>query len=285
MEPKLKNFGLSLAMASTVALVGGCATARPTSLDRARTSLLQVQQNPEVVTYAPGQLREAQMMMAEADHEWDRSGNAAEVSHLSYLTEQEAGIALAVARQKAAEAEAERLREERDRVRLSARTYEAELARERAEQARLDAQSASARALLLEQQLAVLQARDTERGLVMTLQEGVLFEYDRAELKPGAMRNLSPLIAFLKDYPIRTLLIEGYTDNIGSDSYNLDLSQRRAMAVRDFLVMNGISADRIIARGYGESYPVTSNTNEAGRQQNRRVEIVISHEGQHLAER
>lgn len=285
MEQKLKKISLSLFISGTVALAGGCAATRPTSLDRARTSLLQAQQDPEVVTYAPGQLREAQMMMTKAEQEWDHTSNHAEVSHLAYLTEQEAGIAVAVARQKAAEAEADHLQEERERVRLSARAYEAELAREQAERAHLDAQSAAARAQQLEQELAVLKARDTERGLVMTLQEGVLFEYDRADLKPGAMRNLYPLITFLKDYPDRTLAIEGYTDSTGSDSYNLDLSQRRAAAVRDFLIMNGISADRIVARGFGEAYPVTSNGTEAGRQQNRRVEVIISHDGQHIAER
>ena len=137
----------------------------------------------------------------------------------------------------------------------------------------------------MEQELAALKAQDTERGLVMTLQEGVLFEYDKADLKPGAMHSLEPLMTFLREHPDRTLLIEGHTDSTGSDSYNLELSQRRAEAVRNFLSSNGISVDRILARGYGESYPVTTNTTEAGRQQNRRVEVVISHEGQRVAER
>jgi len=80
-------------------------------------------------------------------------------------------------------------------------------------------------------------------------------------------------------------VIEGHTDSTGSDSYNQELSQRRAEAVRNFLVSNGITGDRIVARGYGESYPVTVNTTEAGRQQNRRVEVVIAHEGQRVVER
>jgi outer membrane protein OmpA-like peptidoglycan-associated protein len=119
----------------------------------------------------------------------------------------------------------------------------------------------------------------------MTLEENVLFEYNRADLKPGAMRNLYPLVTFLKDHPTRTLIIEGHTDSTGSDSYNLDLSHRRAAVVRDFLILNGISSDRVMARGYGEAYPVVANDTAAGRLQNRRVEVVISHEGQRVAER
>jgi outer membrane protein OmpA-like peptidoglycan-associated protein len=216
--------------------------------------------------------------MAQAERVWDSEGDREETSHLAYLTEQKAGVAVAVARQKAAEDEAERLRAQREDIRVSARTREAELARSQAE-------AATTRAQVLEQKLAALKAQDTERGLVMTLQEGVLFEYDKADLKPGAMRSLEPLVTFLQEHPDRTLIIEGHTDSTGSDSYNLELSQRRAEAVRNFLASQGIGADRVLARGYGESFPVTTNTTEAGRQQNRRVEVVIAHEGQRVVER
>jgi outer membrane protein OmpA-like peptidoglycan-associated protein len=129
----------------------------------------------------------------------------------------------------------------------------------------------------LEQELAALkaQARETERGPVLTLGD-VLFEFNRADLKSGAMQKLYPLVAFLQENPTRSVVIEGHTDNIGSDSYNFELSQRRAEAVRAFLLQNGIRAERITAQGRGESYPVAANDTEAGRQQNRRVEIVIS---------
>jgi outer membrane protein OmpA-like peptidoglycan-associated protein len=129
----------------------------------------------------------------------------------------------------------------------------------------------------LEQELAALkaQARETERGPVLTLGD-VLFEFNRADLKSGAMQKLYPLVAFLQENPTRSVVIEGHTDNIGSDSYNFELSQRRAEAVRAFLLQNGIRAERITAQGRGESYPVAANDTEAGRQQNRRVGIVIS---------
>jgi len=263
---------------SLAALVTGCAGARPASLDRARSSLTQAQQDPAVVRYAPAQLSEAQATMTQAENVWDSEGDREEASHLAYVAEQKARIAVSAAQEKAAEDETQRLRTQREDIRVSARTREAELAHAQAE-------AATTRAQVLEQELAALKAKDTERGLVMTLQEGVLFEYNKADLKPGAMRSLEPLTTFLREHPDRTLVIEGHTDSTGTDSYNLELSQRRADAVRNFLISQGISADRVLARGYGESYPVTTNTTEAGRQQNRRVEVVIAHQGQRVAER
>lgn len=280
-----KHIVLSITSISIVALVAGCAGQRPASLDRASSSLMQAQQDPLVPQYASAQLSEAQATMTQAERVWNSEGDREETSHLAYLVEQKSGIAVAVAQQKGAEDEAQRLYAQRDDIRLSARVRETEFARARAEAATDQAVAATARSQALEQELADLKAKETERGLVMTLQEGVLFEYNRAELKPGAMRNLEPLMTFLREHPDRALLIEGYTDSTGSDSYNLELSQRRAEAVRSFLVSNGMSADRVVARGYGESYPVTTNGTEAGRQQNRRVEIVIAHEGQRITER
>ncbi|HXG17764.1 MAG TPA: OmpA family protein [Methylomirabilota bacterium] len=110
----------------------------------------------------------------------------------------------------------------------------------------------------------------------MTL-ESTFFDYNSSALKPGAMNKLSPLITFLREHPERNVTIEGYTDSLGSESYNLDLSQRRAETVRDFLIKNGVSPAQVTARGYGENFPVASNNTEAGRQQNRRVEIIVSH--------
>jgi len=273
-------------------LISGCAPRNNLALERARASYLQAQQNPQIVTHAPAALNDAKVALNRAEETWESTHDQEEVAHLSYVTEQKVEVARATAQEKIAEAEAQQLASERERVLLEARTREAERARLSAQEAAARAREATdlavgatARATLLEQELAELKARETERGVVMTLQEDVLFEYDKADLKPGAMRNLYPLVTFLRNHPTRTLLIEGHTDSTGSDSYNADLSRRRAEAVRYFLVQNGISPERIVAQGYGEAYPVTSNDNEAGRQQNRRVEIVISHEGQRVAER
>jgi outer membrane protein OmpA-like peptidoglycan-associated protein len=109
---------------------------------------------------------------------------------------------------------------------------------------------------------------------VITLGD-LLFETDRAELRAGTANNLDKLAAFLNRYPDRNVIIEGYTDNIGSDDYNFDLSQRRAESVRGYLMSQGIATDRMSASGKGEGSPVASNSDATGRQMNRRVEILI----------
>ena len=170
---------------------------------------------------------------------------------------------------------------ERERMEALARKQEAEEARQRAEEAQRQAKLASAQARELEQKLAELNAKveETERGLVLTLGD-VLFEFDKDDLKPGARRNLAVLVRFLEENRGRPVTVEGHTDSVGSESYNRELSQRRAEAVRNFLVQNGIRPERVSARGLGEAYPVASNDTNVGRQQNRRVEIIISKDGQ-----
>jgi len=135
----------------------------------------------------------------------------------------------------------------------------------------------------LEQELAELKAQETERGLVYTLDD-VLFEFNEVELKAEALRKLYPLVTFLKEHPKRDLFIEGHTDGIGSEAYNLQLSQQRAVAVGEFLVSNDIAPERITVYGSGKEHPVASNATQAGREQNRRVEVVILREGERVAE-
>lgn len=141
-----------------------------------------------------------------------------------------------------------------------------------------------ARASELEQELAELKAKETDRGLVLTLGD-VLFASGQAELTAEAMRKLYPLVTLLKERPERSIIIEGHTDSAGDEAYNKELSENRALAVRDFLVTNGIDPQRITARGYGEAYPVASNATRTGRQDNRRVEVVVLREGERVADR
>jgi outer membrane protein OmpA-like peptidoglycan-associated protein len=126
-----------------------------------------------------------------------------------------------------------------------------------------------------EQQLRELDAKQTARGMVITLGD-VLFSVNRAELSSGGVRNVQKLAGFLNQYPQRKVLIEGHTDSTGSLSINQPLSERRADAVRTALVGMGISGDRIETRGYADAHPVASNNTAAGRQLNRRVEIILS---------
>jgi OOP family OmpA-OmpF porin len=127
--------------------------------------------------------------------------------------------------------------------------------------------------------LQQLRAERTDRGLVITL-EDVLFEVNGAELQPGAQTELLRLAEYLKRNPDRKILIEGHTDNTGNSEYNLQLSQLRARSVESFLLGNGVPADRVRAIGYGETRPEAPNDTAGGRQQNRRVEIVILDAGE-----
>jgi len=176
------------------------------------------------------------------------------------------------------EAEMARRQTEGMRQEAEAKAKEADDARKQAEDARRQAESAKAEAELLKKELSDLKAKETERGLVLTLGD-VLFATAKAELNYNAMRNLDKLAEFLKKYPNRDILVEGHTDSRGSESMNLTLSQNRADSVRSALVSRGVDGTRITARGYGKSQPVADNSTESGRSQNRRVEIVILKEG------
>jgi outer membrane protein OmpA-like peptidoglycan-associated protein len=150
----------------------------------------------------------------------------------------------------------------------------AALARSDAADARSDADDARNQLDQMRGRLTEMQTQETARGLVVTLGD-VLFEVDRAELKPGAARNLDKLVSALRDNVDTRIAIEGHTDATGSREHNVDLSQRRAEAVQDYLVSHGVSASRVTARGLGPDFPVASNNSDAGRQQNRRVEVVV----------
>jgi len=229
-------------------------------------------------------------------------------------------IAQETARQKAADATAVSVGAERDKIRLDSRTAEADTAQRNAAAALLSAeasqrqseasqrraeasqrdsaasqrqseasqrqaQDAEARSRQLDAQLKELDAKKTARGLVITLAD-VLFDTDKAQLRSGdGMRGVQKLADILKQYPQHNVLIEGFTDSTGSSSHNQELSDRRANAVRTALLDTGIGADRIASRGYGQTFPVASNDTAAGRQLNRRVEIIVSDEGKMIAPR
>jgi outer membrane protein OmpA-like peptidoglycan-associated protein len=275
----------------------GCATV-PSALEQARQNYQQMQADQQITGNAPVASYEASQAMKRADQAWKENGDEEEATHLAYLTNRRIQIARENAQQKVAETEAQQLKQEREKLVLESRTREADrakrLAESRADQvqaaqreaqaraqetqeAQRKAEAASDRARELEKRFAELKAKQTERGFELTLSD-VLFEFDKANLKPGSLRNLANVAEFLRENADRMISIEGYTDNRGSDAYNRGLSQRRADAVRDFLVQNGISANRITTRGLGEEYPVASNDTEAGRQQNRRVQIIIVNE-------
>lgn len=203
----------------------------------------------------------------------------------------QAARAQQAAEQKTAELEAIRANSNRDQARFDALAAEADAAKQQAAMAqeiaeqkeaelaevRSNAQRDKETITRQEMQLKELQAKETDRGMVITLGD-VLFSSGKAQLQTGGLRNIQKLADFLKQYPQYKILVEGYSDSLGSDSFNMDLSQRRANAVRAALVDRGISADRIATRGYGEQFPIASNDTAASRQLNRRVEIILSDE-------
>lgn len=129
--------------------------------------------------------------------------------------------------------------------------------------------------LAMSQELEALKAIQTERGMVVTL-GSALFETGSATLKAGAERNLGELAGYMNKFPQAKATIEGHTDNTGDPALNLQLSEKRAMVVADYLTTHGVDPLRVSAVGLGQDYPLASNDTEAGRQQNRRVEVVLT---------
>ena len=127
----------------------------------------------------------------------------------------------------------------------------------------------------MQQRIDALEAEATDRGLVLTL-GNTLFATARSDLKPGGNTSLDKLVVFLNDYPDRNVTVEGHTDDVGSFESNQALSQRRADSVKSYLMQQGIQSRRLTASGMGETQPIADNLSESGRQQNRRVEIIIA---------
>jgi outer membrane protein OmpA-like peptidoglycan-associated protein len=180
------------------------------------------------------------------------------------------------------QAELSRRQAEAAREQASAAQRQAELAQQQAanaqDQAQAVQQQAQSRVVesrVLQQQLIELAAQPSDRGFVVTLHD-MLFDTGRATLQPGGVRAVHKLADFLNAYPERTIAIEGFADSSGNGYANQQLSERRAQTVQLALIDMGIDARRIVVRGYGEAYPVASNSTPAGRQMNRRVEVVIS---------
>jgi outer membrane protein OmpA-like peptidoglycan-associated protein len=183
----------------------------------------------------------------------------------------------------AAQTEADRLKRENDAARATAQA-EAELAARTATQEadrlrmKAEAEKAELRAQLLSQLNLVLETRDTARGLIVNMSD-VLFDTAKYTLRPGARESLSKVAGILLGHPGLTLEVEGHTDSVGSEAYNQHLSEQRAASVRDYLIQQGVSGmNSSPARGFGELEPVATNDTAAGRQRNRRVELIVSGE-------
>lgn len=298
---------LQLLLVALILVLAGCATVPDNSkLEEARSAVNQVSSDSEIARAAPIAVAEAQEELNKAE----RAEDAALAVHNAELALLKVQTARAKLRRKRAEQRAERAVRRADDLQLNVRAARAEdalrraqaaqrraqelrseaaAARADAEAARQSAQaarssarsetqrlnSASERLNEVQQSLAELKPKLTDRGLVLTFGE-VLFNFDDTTLKPYTQRIVERLAAFLQGNAEYALKIEGHTDNRGTATYNLQLSRARAQAIADALIARGVSTQRLSVVGYGESRPLASNETEAGRRQNRRVEVIIS---------
>lgn len=248
-----------------VLAIAGCASPLPANdtLDKASPAVRAAQSDPQVGLYAPAELDLATQAL--------RDGRG-------YIALQRARIARELASARAFSAD----RERNQRLALEERIKDAENERDRAlaravaaEQSRDDQDRLAAEVRRLKAQVAQLEAEKTERGWILTLGSDLLFDVGQAKLKPGGQRAIADVARFMRERGDPKILVEGFTDDTGSPAFNQRLSERRALAVREALVKQGIDADSIEARGLGPANPVASNDHPSGRSLNRRVEIVI----------
>jgi outer membrane protein OmpA-like peptidoglycan-associated protein len=249
----------------------------------------RLESQPKAQEVASAKLASARQALLSAEAALENGDSLEQVRHDSYVARRQAEIGIELTLEAEAIEEQQQAEDYRNELRLRARTIEAEraqsLAEQRASEARESAREAErsraiAEAALTEasqlaEELEEMEARQTERGLVLTLSD-VLFDTGQAELKDGARVAMDRLAAFMNENAERNVMIEGHTDSRGSEQLNADLSARRAAEVASALAERGIAAERLRTVGLGEAYPVASNDTAAGMQQNRRVEIVIS---------
>jgi len=304
----MKTDCIKFIVASAVLLLSACASAPVSTslLEQARSDYAQAQADPQVATYAAAQMQVAGEALARAESAASGRESLETVDNLAYLAKQKIALTREVASKKSSEADIAAAAAVRDRVRLEQRTAEANQARLKAQDAERSAQAARDAAALateqkniaqanameaqriaaetaahnqqLEAQLeAELAAKKTDRGLVITLGD-VLFGTDIAALNANGMRLVQRLATVLLQNPARTVIVEGYTDSTGTARHNQELSERRAMSVRNALVDLGVGRERVTDRGFGASSPVAPNDTAENRQLNRRVEIILPDE-------
>jgi outer membrane protein OmpA-like peptidoglycan-associated protein len=271
---------VSLAVA---AVLSACSAAPPRneSLETARTMVPQMENsaragvaaadlaNARKSLDAANRLAAAKAKMSDVDFEAQNAVLSAQIANEKILTAQ--------ANDEIADGTAQR-----QTVLLQARDREAQRTARQAGEARRDADASQQRVESLEAQLADLKVKKTERGLVLTLGD-VLFDTGQATLKAGAYGTLDRLATALREQPGRKVLIEGHTDNVGSDETNQGLSERRAQSVQVALTQRGVARDQTTAVGKGENFPVASNDDPNGRQSNRRVELIFTEDQTHVA--
>lgn len=275
-----------LALVCSVWLAGCATPVKPEGATLARRDLDSLKADPQLAPVVPAALQDAELSVQAAELP---TTDLAAGHYAVYVAQRKVAIARADAERRLAQDRLKKLELERQAIIEEGQRREIEIARAQAEAAaaalaqqqqaaaaaQQEAAAAQAANAEMRRQLEAIEAKSTDRGMVITLGD-LLFATGSAALQATAHERLDKLAAFMSSYPDRTLLIEGHTDTQGSDEKNFELSQRRAEAVKVYLILQGINADRLTATGRGSETPVADNVTTSGRQQNRRVEIVIS---------
>lgn len=275
-----------------VAIVSGCSSMpQNSSLAEAHSSYDIAQTNPEVANLAALELKAAEESLHKAEHAFSEGENAGIVDHLAYIAKQQTAIAEETAKRKTAELAAVNAAAKRAVIRLKTDGQKAAIVQQTADRQTAElvvavANTKRSRALIAQQErrLKALNAKKTERGVMITLGDA-LFRPNKAQLESGSLRHVQKLADFLKQYSQYKVSVEGHTDSAGSSRVKQALSERRAGAVQTALNILGVGCDRISVRGYADAFPVAGNDTAASRQMNRRVEIIFSDENGNIAPR
>jgi len=249
-----KQLMIPALLAMSVALAA-CSTPPNANLENARTNFSALQTNPQATKLAALETKDAQEWLDKADKAYRDKEDQKKVDQLAYLTNQRVEVAKDTIALRESEAKLKNAGDERARALLEAR----------------DAQ--------IKQLQDSLNAKQTDRGTLVTFGD-VLFATNKSDLKSSGLVNITKLAQFLRDNPDRKVIVEGYTDSTGSDSYNQSLSERRAASVQRALAQQGVDISRILTQGYSKEYPVADNSSASGRAMNRRVEVTISNDNQ-----
>jgi outer membrane protein OmpA-like peptidoglycan-associated protein len=290
------------ATVGSIVILSACAAqaVKDPGVERVRANLMDLQSDSNLASRAPVAMHDAEAAVAQAEQP---QSDPAVTAHLVYLADHKVQIARATAQTSFTEDQRKSISQRNSEIQLDARTREADAAKRanatlqadnvaanlkagdlqaqtdsanmRNNQLQAQSDSANQKNDALQAQLLALQGKQTDRGMVLTLGD-VLFSTGRSDLKAGGTSKLDRLATYLAQAPDRTVRIEGHTDNRGGQALNQALSQRRADSVSAYLTGRGIEAKRVTAVGEGYSSPIADNKTEAGRQANRRVEVIIS---------
>jgi outer membrane protein OmpA-like peptidoglycan-associated protein len=263
-------FSRKMLLPVAVTALAACASVpQPQELTDVENRLDEVMQNEQVSEYAPVELQEATEMKSALSSYWQKEQEINETfEHKKYLTNRAIDIAEMSGELGALNDQLAKANKERTELILASR--EAQI-----EKAKLEAKKTQNELTQLQSQFENFKAEQSERGLVLTV-EGVLFDFDKAQLKAGGIRDIKRLAEYLKNNPNTSIKIEGHTDSMGSAEYNEQLAKQRAMAVQRELTKMDVIKDRLEVVSHGEMYPVATNDTAEGRQQNRRVEIILT---------